>query len=81
MFYSGISILLERYNNELFIPIFQDDWSRWVIHYEVSNTGAYIISKKQGLVFLPVRGWLYPDGTWQDDDTLTVTGKHISCLT
>ena len=40
------------------------------------------MSKKKGLVYLPVSGWQYGDGIgWHDDDTLTVTGKHISCLT
>ena len=45
----------------------------------MENTGAYIKSKKTGLVYLPVRRWQYPgaDGIWQDDDTLTVTGKYI----
>ena len=39
------------------------------------------MSKKQGLVNLPLRGWLYWDGTMmQDDDTLTVTGKYIDYL-
>ena len=63
--------------------MYQGDWSRWVVYSEVSNDLAYIQSKKQGLVYLPVRGWQYAGGgdTWQDDDTLTVTGKHISCLT
>ena len=28
-----------------------------------------------------MRGWQYWDDTWQDDDTLTVTGKYISCMT
>ena len=41
-------------------------------------------SKKSGLVYIPVRGWKYSDGTgtgtYLDDDTLTVTGKNISCL-
>ena len=26
-------------------------------------------------------GWQYGDGSWKDDDTLTVTGKYISFLT
>ena len=52
--------------------------SRWVISYEVSNVDAYIKSKKQGLVYLPVRGWMYGDGNgWPDDDTLNVNGKYI----
>ena len=79
LFYSGISILLERYNNELFIPIFQDDWSRWVVWKEVSNTGAYIMSKKKDLVFLPERGWQYAGDAWEDDNTLRVIGKIILC--
>ena len=32
------------------------------------------------MVFIPVRGWQYAGGGWPDDDTLTVTSKHISCL-
>ena len=52
----------------------------WVVNSEVSDGAASIKSKKQGLVFLPVRGWQYWSGTWKDDDTLTVAGKHISCL-
>ena len=59
----------------------QGVWSRWVINYEVANGDAGIMSKKQGLVHLPVSGWLYWDGsTVQGDDTLTVTGKYISYL-
>ena len=53
----------------------------WVVNSEVSDGAASIKSKKQGLVFLPVRGWQYAttDG-WKDDDTLTVTGENISYL-
>ena len=64
-------------NNYLII---QGYGSGWVIHYEVSNRGAYIQSKKPGLLYIPVRGWQYMVGSMQDDDTLTVTGKYISCL-
>ena len=39
------------------------------------------MSQKKGLIYIPVNGWQYGDGVWKDDDTLTVTGKHISCLT
>ena len=57
----------------------QDDLSNWVIHEEVSNGGASIMSKKQGLVYIPVRGWQFADGNggwgWEDDTTLTITGK------
>ena len=44
---------------------------------------AYIQSKKEGLVYIPEKGWQYADGDgdWMDDETLTVTGKHMSCLT
>ena len=59
--------------------IFKGDWSNWVINDELAENSAYIISKKEGLVNLPVRGWQYFGGGWKDDDTLTVTGKHISC--
>ena len=62
--------------------LLQGDWSLWVTNYEVSNSGALVTSKKQGLVNLPMRGWQYFDGnTMQDDDTLTVNGKYFSCLT
>ena len=47
---------------------------------ELAENSAYIISKKEGLVNLPVRGWQYSGVGWKDDDTLTVTGKYISCL-
>ena len=61
---------------------FKGFWSRWIVNDEVvENSWAYIKSTKQGLVFLPVSGWQYYNGTWQEDDTLTVTGKNISCLT
>ena len=63
------------------MSIFQGDTSKWIIRYEVSNGGAYIKSKKKGLVYFPLRGWQYWDGTWQNDETLTVIGKYISCLT
>ena len=44
---------------------------------------AYIQSKKEGLVYISERGWQYADGDgdWMDDETLTITGKHMSCLT
>ena len=62
------------------MSIFQGDTLEWIIRYEVSNGGAYIKSKKKGLVYFPLRGWQYGvDGPWQDDDTLTVTGKKTSC--
>ena len=62
--------------------MYQGDWSEWVVYSEVTKQLAYIKSKKKGLVYIPVRGWQYSDfGPWEDDDTLTVTGKHISCLT
>ena len=62
--------------NQLIVSLLQGVWSRWVINYEVANGDAGIMSKKQGLVHLPVSGWLYWDGsTGQDDDTLTVIGK------
>ena len=50
--------------------------------FEISNSGAYIKAKKKGLVYLPIRGWLYSGADdWENDDTLTVTGKHIiSCV-
>ena len=73
--------------------------SRWIISDKGDN-GAYIKSKKKGLVFPPVKGWEYDGGAsscgwlgalfdclldvctcWPDDDTLTVTGKYVSCLT
>ena len=63
--------------------IFKGDWSNWVINDELAENSAYIISKKEGLVNLPVRGWQYGRGRgrgWNDDDTMTVTGKYISCL-
>ena len=59
--------------------IFQGRTSRWIIYKQVDgNTGAYIKSQKKGLVYLPVRGWQYSGGGWQDDDTLTITGKDIN---
>ena len=65
------------------LHIFQGSTSNWIVNDEVDeNTGAYIKSKKEGLVYLSVRGWQYSDGDddgpWPDDDTLTVTGKYIS---
>ena len=57
--------------------IFQGPTSAWIIRKEVSNDWVYITSKKKGLIYLPVSGWQYSDGIWQDDDTLTVTGKSI----
>ena len=40
------------------------------------------MSKKPGLLFIPVRGWLYNGGgTWPYDDTLTVTGKYTGIYT
>ena len=46
------------------------------------KTGAYIQSKMRGLVYPLVTGWQYGvDGIWSDDDTLTITGKYIRCLT
>ena len=51
------------------------------MNIELSNNLAYIESEKQGSVYVPVGGWRYFDGGWEDDDTLTVTGKYISCLT
>ena len=61
----------------------EGDWSSWVTYYEVSNGGASIVSKKEGLVYIPERGWQYADGNGglMDDETLTVIGKHMSCLT
>ena len=61
----------------------EGDWSSWVAYYEVSNVGAFIVSKKEGLVYIPEKGWQYADGNggWMDDEALTVTGKHMSCLT
>ena len=40
-----------------------------------------IMKLTQLKVLLPMKGWQYFDGGWQDDDTLTVNGKDISCLT
>ena len=78
LFFNGNNMILA--NNTF--SIFLGDWSRWVVSSEVSNSGANIASKKQGLVYIPVRGWQYGDGTTvHDDDTLTVTGKHMSYLT
>ena len=59
------------------------DLSTWVIQFEVSPVPLTLVtSKKQGLINLPMRGWRYWDGTMmQDDDTLTVTGKYIGCMT
>ena len=60
---------------------------KWIVNDKVDeNTGAFIKSKKKGLVYLPARGWKYSIShyAWSlslDDDTLTVTGKHISCVT
>ena len=56
------------------------NFGEWVLHGAVNNFGADIRSKKKGLVYFPVRGWQYVDGSWKDDDTLTVTGRYISCL-
>ena len=40
----------------------------------VGNTDAYIKSKMKGQIYIPLSGWQYSDdGTWRDDDTLTVT--------
>ena len=52
------------------------------IYREVSTDVAYIQSKRKGLAYLPLRGWQYGDagGIWQDDDTLTITGKFISVI-
>ena len=49
----------------------------------MKNTGAYIKSKKRGLVYIPVEGWQYGDsnGDWLDDDSLIVAGKYNICLT
>ena len=71
------------------ISIFPGDQRQWVIYSEVSNSRANIRSPKKNTFYLPVRGWQYWDGhiwngnngKWQDDDTLTVTGKqYMSCL-
>ena len=48
----------------------------WVLSSEISDGAAAIKSRKKGLVSPPVRGWQYWSGTWKDDDTLTVAGKH-----
>ena len=60
----------------------EGDWSTWVTYYEISNGAANIVSKKERLVYIPVRGWQYADGNggWIDDEALTVTGKHMSCV-
>ena len=48
----------------------------WIVNDAVDeNTGAYIKSKKKGQTYIPVGGWQYADGVWQDDDTLSVTGN------
>ena len=60
----------------------EGDWSTWVTYYEISNGAANIVSKKERLVYIPVRGWKYEhhnDG-WIDDDTLTVTGKELTFI-
>ena len=62
-------------------PIFPGDWSRWVIRQEVNNGSIFIASRKKGLIYLPVRGWLYRGVGWPLDDTLTLTGRNMSCLT
>ena len=78
LFYNGNNMIITKLIIYLNIS---GDWSQWVVNDEVSNGRARIKSKKKSLVFLPVSGWQYRGGGgWNDDDTLTVTGKYISCL-
>ena len=51
------------------------EYSEWIVYYEVDDNTGYIKSKKKGLTYIPVGGWQYADGVWQDDDTLSVTGN------
>ena len=50
-----------------FIIIFLGDLFHWVLYDEVSNDLAYNNSNKQGLV------------DWENNDTLTFTGKRVTC--
>ena len=80
LFYNGMIICLQLLCNHYVISIYEGNKSEWIIRKEASNGGAYIKSMKRGLVYIPVRGWQYADASiWQDDDTLTVTGKKTSC--
>ena len=72
LFYHGKT---KHLNKELPILIFQGDWLRWVVNPKVSDEPPVIMTKKTGLIYIPVEGWQYEeDGTWQDDDALTVIG-------
>ena len=53
------------------------EYAEWIVYYEVDDNTGYIKSKKKGLTYIPVGGWLYGDGAgvWYDDDTLSVTGN------
>ena len=49
----------------------------WVIYKSVSSGYAYIISKNRGLINIPETGWLISDDGWQEDNSLSVTGRNI----
>ena len=52
------------------------EYSEWIVYYEVDDNTGYIKSKKKGLTYIPVGGWLYGSaGVWYDDDTLSVRGN------
>ena len=57
---------------------------KWVIDDDVSNGHAYIRSKSNGTINIPLTGWEYigydqdyNGHNWHDDNTLRFTGLNI----
>ena len=50
----------------------------WILNDAVDDKTIYVKSTKQGLTYIPVRGWEVGLDDWVYDNTLTVTGNIIS---
>ena len=77
LFYHGSIMFLNNLLNVIWT--FIGGWLRWVIDDDISNDGAYIQSKNTGLINIPESGWEFNNGTFQEDNTMRVTGKNIYC--
>ena len=49
----------------------------WILNDAVDDKTIYVKSTKQGLTYIPVRGWEVGLDDWVYDNTLTVTGNII----
>jgi len=58
-----------EFKNFLF---YNGDWSKWVINNRVSNGGAWMVNKNEGLITIPQTGWKYWDDSNFNKDKITL---------